>query len=1454
MRVFNYQSFILGLFILLLCGCVDEEIVSVDEPVWVDPVVPDKPISRATSYTQGLVQNTDGTWTPTQRVPLVGMGRIVDDYANGLIGVATGNRSIENIVDLDLNNYAVFGDGVANIQAVANQIVSVRDLHHVYKAGTRVGFVFNSAENNLLTVDLLKGFWLETSLTDDDGENTVRQESNAGDGSGGLLGLDLISVGNDNGLKEISFITKKDFNEIKIGISGVNIEALGKGGLQIFYAFVGENEIKPAVKGSRYYPNAALHKGPSWTRGITADWNIVDGDITNSGGYSLLGAIVQPCVTVKFGEEIPAGSEVGFEVNFADILNLELGGTISLKTYDDNDQEQDAVSITKVLGLNLVKGAHRRISLVTTKPCTQLYVLFAGLNVKLGATNIFYAYARDKVTVDESSIFSMPSNVNISGNSLLLPSPKGGTMSWFVTGSQPETYLEVKQFGNRERLVGMTKNGTYSVSGIYTPNDNQGSQIKVNFQITRNAVEPSEKCNQLIGTKYGATVSMCHGFSGALLDLSNIKNRGNIVDDNPYNYATFVQGLNIAENTGLVAVKLGNGMTINSERKKIRAGFTLQTSFNLLSLDVLKFFVIKLYKGNEKVDESYWSSSQDKFSSVGLGLVGSKSDRFRVFIETDKEFDSVELWSAGVLGLKLQGQNIYNAFWESAESGQACSAYGIEEAGLEFITPLQFGGRIHYDKSWIGGLVAVGGTFADLGKLIDNNKHSHTLISNTTVVGGGQIAVKFDEIETNNKDQRVGLVMNNAGINVDLLNSSALEVYHNNVQIRRISYGDLLKLNVAGNNGLEYIEAVVNQNFDEVRFVTAGVGTVLQVPMFKGVFLRLDADGDGIPDGSEGDIIPPDPVEPPKTLTATITPEDVCENDHLTITITDGYEEDVKYKVICYNETTQERIDRTDCTVTPGQQIDIDGLSAGQYLFYVLKQDDERVRSVEMRANVHPLRTTWKLKARDTDWNNWENWEKGTPWHCTDVILPSSCNLYPVLTKGGSYFCNNIHFDSRAELVGAQYLNYDGCVWVDIQIPAGRDYMLSAPLCNMVTGDMFVPTRWGGDHSREQYFVNLTSVTSPENRFSPRIYQRFWSSNVSGKILVDGDLEGQQTLPETEIICSETGWTKTFNAVAEPYRPGTGFSVRVEKEALADGLITFRFPKTHTEYNYFDSYGQLTGAKEYIERTANMGHFAFEELNNHHVTVENVTADHTVFVAGNPYMAHLSIEKFLKKNSALISEVKLNDGNTNHTVKYIESTGQFEYSSSNFKHIAPKQGFYVVAKMAAKSLDLQFTDDMQELRGADIPFASRVSVSQTGRMVKAKDGRVLNITAHSNGFSSSCVVAQRRTASDEFLDSEDSRLLYDVENSPTVAVFTVAEGQALDIQQMQELKKIPLGFRMEQEGPVELIITHTENSVWKNWKLEDRLTGKSYSFGEAQTYVNLNNLTTQVGRFFLVKQ
>lgn len=205
-------------------------------------------------------------------------------------------------------------------------------------------------------------------------------------------------------------------------------------------------------------------------------------------------------------------------------------------------------------------------------------------------------------------------------------------------------------------------------------------------------------------------------------------------------------------------------------------------------------------------------------------------------------------------------------------------------------------------------------------------------------------------------------------------------------------------------------------------------------------------------------------------------------------------------------------------------------------------------KSVSKTFTMHPLQTRWTGKS-NSDWNNWDNWTEGSPLACSNVIIPAGCTQYPVLTATSENQCNLIHFEMGAEVLNTHFLTYTQAS-VDMTLDADRYYMFSAPLHGMVTGDMFIPR--GGNPA---VFTEANADNAPQNRFNPRIYQRLWATNAKGQTMTDNNVT---------VAPDETRWTPPFNALAETYEPGKGFSMKAAR-GTANGALTFRFPKTHTQ-------------------------------------------------------------------------------------------------------------------------------------------------------------------------------------------------------------------------------------------------------------------------------------------------
>ena len=127
----------LVLFSACLQSCQDDELISVSE-------APQSVTRSTTDAVAGLTKNAEGYWVASRRVPLVGEGRMVNDYSDALITALGTTNGFDNMLDTDLDNATYFGGIRADL--LGNQIASVIDLNRVYAGGQTAGLVYKAAK------------------------------------------------------------------------------------------------------------------------------------------------------------------------------------------------------------------------------------------------------------------------------------------------------------------------------------------------------------------------------------------------------------------------------------------------------------------------------------------------------------------------------------------------------------------------------------------------------------------------------------------------------------------------------------------------------------------------------------------------------------------------------------------------------------------------------------------------------------------------------------------------------------------------------------------------------------------------------------------------------------------------------------------------------------------------------------------------------------------------------------------------------------------------------------------------------------------------------------------------------------------------------------------------------------------------------------------------------------
>lgn len=1369
------------------------------------------------------------TYKPNCRVPLVGEGRVINQITKNLVGVlSNSDNKLEYLVDKNLDN-SVSLKGLAEVNA-GLPILSVKDVNRVYydsSNGIKVGFLYK-APGGLLSLNVLQGFWVKTYLKGEE------QDGSSTSGSGDnfkLLNLNLLNV--SGGLSEISFTTTKPFDEVRIGCASIDVEVLS--GLEFYYAFVGENPKKIAAE-TYAYPTAKQEKPAHWGTGDLVNKNLNDGPVCELVSGLLGGGLT---CRVDFGATIPVGSEVGYYTTGGGLASISLGAT-KLNAYDTGDNNPQSINTESGIGVSALVGGAREFSMILTKKDTRRLELDlpSGINL-LSAVKVHYAYSRDPVEIDVSSYFTI-GNDTISTDYYNLPTPSEGTVIYSLI-SWPSGATSPSISGNH--MTGMTVNGDYVVKAVYTREE---KEISWSYAVIhRNKKEAEAGCNtMMINTSANQgqyTVVESSGSQGGISLFNKINNRQNLVDGDYTNYAEATNVLSLIQFGSLAGVH--SSQDIAPQGGKTRVGFVMQTNNQLLGADVLKFFFIRLYKDGEEV----FSGLTAENDAVGVGLVGNDGSKLRFYVETDKTFDQVELWTAGLLNVNLNTFRLYYAFYEPT----TCEEYaGTSEACMEIITAQKHGATINYAETKSSSVASVGTTMNNLSYVIDNSQQTAaSIVAGVSLISRSTVAVKFNSIRGG---QPLGAILRTPGyvLNASVLQNVTIAAYNGGQAVASESTsGGLASIEVISDAGLAYMEVTPLQGYDEVRISFPSLADALETVWLSGFYIRPDANGNGIPDCAE-------------------EPDDQGETDIAYKSITEH---------VCVDETTylgnvrifvdaQDDKVGTKLTFTcypyngNGQKIEQEAElrqdDKGYFFELSLPVGDYSISGLStyngLRAQVHPLKTTWKRNASDTDWNNWSNWTDGSPWGCTNVVIPAGATRYPDLNAWGSVdkfyggnYCANIHFEPGAAVLNTQYLEYD-CSYVEMEVQSGMYHMISTPLHGMVTGDMFVSPEMPA------YFTPLNGATYREVRHNPIVRQKMYSRAVT-----------TATSGTNGTVVATADWSRTFNAVAQPYEQAQGIKMMVGNDWGTSYRL--RFPKAYTEYNYYTLSGGWVKKETLPEGARNMnGKFAYEVIgfnpenagSSFTFELRNEEQGATYFVAGNPFMSYLDIKTFLTENKQSVQAIRIIDsenifGGEEGLVRI--SLGEngdlsFDVAGEQSNTIAPLQAFYVEVSgdYASDNVNITYTSNMFVQ-----PSAS--TATRSSRSASVPTAGEMKISAVSGNSVSSCSLLHSAGASDAYNAKEDIVSLIDEDFMPKVKVYTVADKRALDIQKMSNATRVGLGF-MVKDGSQQTEFTLDYGSNWKGWTLVDKQTGKRYLLDGTSLTVNAGAMKSNDGRFYLVKE
>ena len=1466
------------------------------------------------AYTYGGYINL--RYLPNRRA-LVGENCMVNKLIT-VVGVGSWNDDMNNLTNEDLNDYAQF-NRVVSAGVTVDPVVSIRDLENYYAAGTRAGYcVTASSGNAVLTLDAIKafsiGFYRDGHLV---GTKAVAE-------GGGIEGvqLSLIQVpGSEDATIVLTATADWVFDEISLDRSG-GVQ-LGIGDLlKVKYAFVGNDrefpithyplspiDAAPSAGGLKEYSDYSgedirLDEAKAWTPvlGIPAPLasslmdDMVNTDLTDQltlptvlavgyqGGAKFM--VKDNADTSK--EVFEAGTEVGFRYTMASALALSAGAWIRMILYDrDGNKVQEETLKSSVLGLSLINGDAGSAAITSSVPFSGAEIRFhTVVSLDVGGVGIYYGFVRmkpdgshrceinptmDTDLCDTQSTFQLRANEDVSVTWSLISAPAGSAVS--VTPAGYVTHIDQPgDYTFRATAV----DGCYEDVTITSGGFGTGTMVD----------DCSEKLYNTVGDeKYELSTSI-YGSSGALLSASDYTGIENILSPSFDTYAEYNGALNVASNLRIMGVKRIDGQLIfdgeaneaaGKEGKRI--GFVVEATSSGLDVSLLQFLQIRCYNSGV---ETYRHLITEN-NAVSAQIIGSaKTTKIRYTIVVPNKdgdgnyvkLDEFMLWKSGVLTLDITNLRIYYAFVEDTDA--TCS--DPLNCSATIISNRSTGARINAEETQYGAVADVASVTNNLSFLVDDDPESYVTVMKSVSVGGITIAV--DMGRTLDYHHQLGIIIDNRTYvaNVGVGSWMTVKTYYQGVATGdEFTDWSAVGANVAGYGEKNYLYMQPTAPYDEIRITTANAVGALDATNFYGLFVRSDVDNDGIPDCQD--------PESCNTNIEDIVINSVCVGDNIVVRATGTVSTDYKIKfsdtassaAVGYNSS--DKMVHTTSSSATTDNINVTYTTTQAGLFQMIFYDGSDRPLTSVYYSVHPTRTTWKTTATNTDWNKWDNWSDGTPYCCTDVIIPKGATFYPELTDdvviGDEFCCQNIHFEPGGAVGNVVNLDY-AQAWVETEMEPNRYHLFAAPLNYMYTGDMFVPASMEGVHRNvSDYFEELNETSSPQNRFNPTVYQRQWyRSTVQGRKWetnekADGvkyeDLPGLREITNLSI----TQWSRHFNLVNHSYGDvghlGKAMSIWVDNGDLPESvLFRFRFPKWHVTYDYYSDFDQslISNVSESIVRRSPKGYykgerfiyeqehanntsFLFDTENVEYKKFENrmvynadeiypseitleAGASTSYFLFGNPFMSRIDVEKFLRSNKTKISAVKFYDGNT---LKTVSISGDIVTGTAEVNYIAPMQGVIVEALAAGTTLAINLTKDM--IKGQHGPHDAIVPIGFPARVPQ------LNISATALGHTATMAVLTH--------DDLESAMLFDGEVIPQVAVYGLKEsGEAYDMIGLSD--EIPLGIFIAAPDTVTVSFHAFHQFPRSAYVLVDKDTNSEY---ELDNDITLSLTASSAGRFVL---
>ena len=396
--------------------------------------------------------------------------------------------------------------------------------------------------------------------------------------------------------------------------------------------------------------------------------------------------------------------------------------------------------------------------------------------------------------------------------------------------------------------------------------------------------------------------------------------------------------------------------------------------------------------------------------------------------------------------------------------------------------------------------------------------------------------------------------------------------------------------------------------------------------------------------------------------------------------------------------------------------------------------------------------------------------------------------------------CDQIYFKPGGELLNQCYLIYNKA-WVEKEMKTNTWYALTSPLQDTYAGDIYVPAASGRQET--EAFEPITFSSPVNNRVTSPVYQRSWDDASAKEVTLGGSYDAYDyagtgiTFENQNLNALSAHWSHVYNKVDRKYQPLEGVAIRMGDKYTVGASgnasdVLLRLPKADTQYTYVSASQQQSLLSEKVDKQ-NAHRLVVDAdaqenaLGKMSYSLVKLSDGNNYYLVGNPYMATLSMYKFLKANPSLQSSFYVyEDGALKLYDKLDMSTTTYE--SKNDVKISPMQSFFVRLQDGQSASQLNFTSAMTVDREV---FGGVKTASDEGQ---GEDNITLTLTAASaSGYRSRSRIVLDASASEDYDDAEDAQLLYDAQLKEVPVVYTVAGDEAVALNTLPNVDWLPLG-------------------------------------------------------------